>query len=208
MNDALKMQISAFVDGELSDAEAELLTRRLGQDASLRQQAARYLEIGQLMRDEHAPAGAAGLRARIATALRSESLPQASEPSAAPRWMRPAAGVAIAASVAVLALFGLRQIDVPEAGPAVPPDALAVDIGYTEPDPGAIMSDRPSDRLMQYYISHGQSSGNLSGNGILSEFVTLEQFVEVAPGVGEADAGELEPDAAPGDNDALESAQE
>ena len=39
MNDAIKMQISAFVDGELPDNECELLLRRLSHDAELRQQA-------------------------------------------------------------------------------------------------------------------------------------------------------------------------
>lgn len=213
MNDALKMQISAFVDGELSDAEAELLTRRLGQDADLRRQAAQYLEIGQLLRGEQGLASAATLRERVAEAMQSEPLLSASPPAAGPRWMRPAAGVGIAASVALLALFGLRQVDLPDTGAAVPPDAVASgrDIGYTEPAPGAVLSDRPSDRLVQYYRSHGQSAGDLGTGGILSELVTLEQLVEVAP-VGpdadDAESGGLEPDAAAGDNDASDSAQE
>ena len=45
MNDGIKMQISAFVDGELPEAEAQLLLRRLSQDAELRQQAAEYFAI-------------------------------------------------------------------------------------------------------------------------------------------------------------------
>ena len=40
MNEALKMQISAFIDGELPENEAELLLRRLNQDAAMRQQVA------------------------------------------------------------------------------------------------------------------------------------------------------------------------
>ena len=46
MNDALKMQISAFVDGELSDNEAEFLLRRLSQDAAMRQQVASFSKLG------------------------------------------------------------------------------------------------------------------------------------------------------------------
>ena len=126
--------------------------------------------------------------------------------AAAPRWLRPAAGVAIAASVAVLALFGLRQVEVPQTTPAVPPDALAFDDIYTEPAPGAILSERPSDMLVQYYLSHGQSSGELGANGILSELVTLEQLVEIAPGGAAADDSGA--DAAAEDNDSSESGQE
>ena len=57
MNEALKMQISAFVDGELPENEAELLLRRLSQDAELRQQVSRYLEIGRAIRQERDVAG-------------------------------------------------------------------------------------------------------------------------------------------------------
>ncbi len=210
MNDALKMQISAFVDGELPDAEADLLTRRLSRDTDLRRQAARYLEIGQLMRGEAEMPAVGKLRARIAAALDGEAalagLPPDRPAAGSPRWLRPAAGVAIAASVAVLALVGLRQLDVPQAGTAVPTAALAFDDGrtYTEPDLQDVMSDRPADMLLQYYLSHGQTAGELGANGILSEFVTLEQLVEVAPAGGEA----LEPDAAAEDNGTSERAQE
>lgn len=207
MNDALKMQISAFVDGELPEAEADLLTRRLGRDADLRRQAAHYLEIGQLMRGEAALHAVRDLRARIAMALDGEAaLPPAAAVADRPRWMRPAAGVAIAATVAVLALVGLRQLDVPDAATAVPTAALAFDDGstYTEPDLQEVLSDRPTDMLMQYYLSHGRTAGGVAANGILSDFVTLEQLVEVAPTATEA----LEPEAPAEDNEASESPRE
>ena len=69
MNDALKMQISAFIDGELPENESELLLRRLSQDAVLRQQVSRYLEIGRLMRRDREVAGMDQLRGRIAEAI-------------------------------------------------------------------------------------------------------------------------------------------
>ena len=72
MNDALRIQISAFVDGELPDNESELLLRRLSQDALLRQQVAEYLEIGRLMRNDQQIAGMDGLRGRISAALGDE----------------------------------------------------------------------------------------------------------------------------------------
>ena len=63
------MQISAFVDGELPDAEADLLLRRMGQDAELRRQAAEYLEIGRAMRGEGVVPGIERLQERIAEKL-------------------------------------------------------------------------------------------------------------------------------------------
>ena len=72
MNEGLEMQISAFVDGELPDNEAELLLRRLSQDAVMRQQVARYLEIGRLIRQDKDVPGVDKLRGRIAAALGDE----------------------------------------------------------------------------------------------------------------------------------------
>ena len=79
MNDALKMQISAFVDGELPENESELLLRRLSQDVALRQKVAQYLEIGRLIRGEQELPGMGDLRDRIAAALGEEPLQQPAE---------------------------------------------------------------------------------------------------------------------------------
>ena len=65
MNDAIKAQISAFVDGELPENEAEMLLRRMSQDRELRQQAAEYLAMGRAIRSERTFAGMDTLRERI-----------------------------------------------------------------------------------------------------------------------------------------------
>ncbi|MGB5247699.1 MAG: RseA family anti-sigma factor [Woeseia sp.] len=186
MNDALKLQVSAFIDGELEAAEAEMLVRRLGQDAGLRQQAAAYLQIGRLLRGEQTVPAARDLAARIAAAVADEAPLAAAESAELPnRWLRPAAGFAIAASVALLALAGLRQLEAPElSAPANSQSAQLTEAGsYTEPLAIDVMADRPGDMLMQYYLSHGETSGELGANGILSRLVTLElrggELVEV-----------------------------
>jgi anti-sigma factor RsiW len=203
MNDALKMQISAFVDGELPDQEAELLMRRLSQDGTLRRQAARYLEIGRLIRGEKHLPGVRQLRERISASLAGEVPPTHLAPErAGGRYLRPAAGLAIAASVAVLALVGLRQVNQPvetvvNAAPA--PTGVVDRASYTEPAVGEILADRPSEMLMQYYLSHGATSGDLGANGILTRLVTLElrggELVEVS-----SDDNELADDAVENDN--------
>lgn len=181
MNDALKMQISAFVDGELPENESELLLRRLSQDAALRSQAGQYLQIGRLIRREREVPGMNELRNRIATALGEQPIetPAKPEPSSR-RLLKPAAGFAIAASVAVLALVGLRQAELPDASGTIESDAVASGTpagptdGYTEPLPENALSSRPSDMLTQYYLSHGATSADLGANGILTRLVTLE----------------------------------
>ena len=69
MNEAIKMQISAFVDGELPDSEADLLLRRMSQDAELRRVAADYLDLGRVMRNESSVRNVERLRERIAAAI-------------------------------------------------------------------------------------------------------------------------------------------
>ena len=185
MNDALKMQISAFVDGELPDNESELLLRRLSQDTELRQQVSRYLEIGRLLRRARDVPGMDQLRGRIAAALGDElAQPDEAQKVVGSRLMTPATGVAVAATVAALALVGLSQLD----GPVDPvlERAVAIDDGpaaYTEPTVDQALAERPSEMQMRYYLKHGESADVLGPNGILTRVVTLEvsELVEVEP---------------------------
>ena len=140
MNDAIKTQISAFVDGELPGNECELLLRRLSQDLELRQQAAEYFAIGRALRGHRGVAGIDKLREQIAAALDDKSLQEdldAIEPVNR-RFLRPVAGVAIAATVALAAIFGLQQIDnggtVAVAPIAENIDGAADNPSYTVPD--------------------------------------------------------------------------
>ena len=147
MNEAIRMQISAFVDGELPDNESELLLRRLCQDAAMRSQVAAYLSIGRAIRGDEEPAGMATLRTRIGEALGEEVVqsPDISEKQPV-RFLRPVAGVAIAASVALVALVGLRQVEPAgeiESGTLEDLSAVAIDGGpsYTEPPVVDTLSD-------------------------------------------------------------------
>src|SRR5690606_26010193 len=114
MNDALKMQISAFVNGELPDNESELLLRRLSQDAEMRRQVGEYMQIGRLIRRERDVPGMRDLRRRILAALGEQPDDRPAIVEQAPRrLLKPAAGVAIAATVAVTALIGIPRVEVP-----------------------------------------------------------------------------------------------
>ena len=73
-----------------------------------------------------------------------------------------------------------------------------------EPAPATLADDQPGEMLKQYYLSHGETSGDLGANGILSRLVTLElrggELVEVTP------AGEPVSDEQPGEEDTAEAA--
>ncbi len=172
MNDAIKTQISAFVDGELPQNEAELLLRRLCQDVELRNQAAEYLAMGRAMRGERAIVGVSMLRERVAAALDDKELQEefAESEVAAPRFMRPLAGVAIAATVALVALIGLQQMsDVPDVETVQGGEAAAgvTDDSYTVPEP-------EYDPLSDYYNSHDASSAHIGFDSITPRLITYE----------------------------------
>lgn len=213
------MQVSAFVDGELAENETELLLRRLSQDAVLRQLVAQYLRIGRAVRGEREIAGMVDLRGRIAIALGEEQpteVVQAAGRSPS-RWLRPVAGVAVAATVAGLALVSLQSLETDS--PASPEAALAGDViaemGYTEPSPSEALSGQPaSETLRQYYVRHGETSSDLGPDGILTRFVTLElrrgELVEIEPEAAAAtpvDGRVADPDASDGSDDDEQSEQ-
>jgi len=175
MNDALKMQISAFVDGELPDNETELLLRRLSQDAELRDQVAHYLAMGRMIRREPQVPKIASLRSRILAELGEEPAEHAAtEAPAEPRLLRPIVGFAVAASVALLAIVGLQRTDPVDQNEPVEAAPVA---GITVPE--------IDDELLEMHRRHSRSASDLGSSDVLSRFVTFElqgrELVEVTP---------------------------
>jgi negative regulator of sigma E activity len=159
MNEALRMQISAFVDGELPDNESELLLRRLSQDAAMRQQVAAYLDIGRYMRQDRDVPGIDKLRGRIAAVLGDEVVAEpVEEEVVGMKFMTPASGIAVAAAVAAIALVGLSQLSAPvDAG--LQDGAVAIDLApaYTEPTAAQVLLNSPSEQQLDYMRRHGES---------------------------------------------------
>ena len=193
------MQISAFVDGELPDNEADLLLRRMGQDAELRHKVAEYIAIGRALRGEMFVPGVDRIHERVSAAIDDKPFEEVIETTVTPpvRSLRPLAGAAVAATVALLAIFGLQQtMSVDGSDPATLDGGVAeVEAGYTVPQ-------QMDDQLRQYYVSHGVTATENGANGINSRLVTLrlseEALVEsasqdeTAP-VEEADALSTQP---------------
>lgn len=183
MNDALKTQISAFVDGELPDNESELLLRRLSQDDALRQQVAQYLAIGRLIRQDVEVPGMDSLRDRIAAAVGDDEAPAQDEPRiVGSRFMTPTTGVAVAATVAALALVGLSQLDASLDQDLDSAVAIAAAPAYTEP---AIEQALANQQLQEYVRRHDDSSSALGTSGTLTRMVTFDlregELVEIEP---------------------------
>jgi negative regulator of sigma E activity len=163
------MQVSAFVDGELPENEADLLVRRLSQDADLRKQVSEYLAIGRIMRGEYSVQGSDVLRERIAAELDERPLQEpADSVTATPpnRFLRPAAGAAIAATVALVAIFGLGRVADVDA--PVPATAVVADEVASETVPS--MDDAELRRLL---ILRGDES-----NSFLTRMTSLQMRAE------------------------------
>jgi negative regulator of sigma E activity len=164
------MQISAYVDGELPDSEADLLVRRMSQDKELRREAAEFLELGRALRGEASVPGIERLRERVAAALDDKALEDAVVSTEAPRerslW--PLARVAVAASVALVALLALQFTQDIGQG-----DVAESTVAEVEADPGYTVPQQIDEQLRQYYLSHGDSSSELGANGMNTRLVTL-----------------------------------
>lgn len=188
MNEAIKMQLSAFVDGELPENEAEMLLRRLSQDAELRQQVAEFMAIGRAMRGEVQVSGIDDLRARVAVAI-DEASPIEEQTSDVPvedRLVRPMAGFAIAATVALVAIFGLRQMSGVEG--IVEDQTMAGDTAT------AITQPPVDEILQQYRMMHdmtatvpGANSINNRLNTVAVRLELLEEDAAIEPAVDEDD---------------------
>ena len=187
MNEAIRMQVSAFVDGELPENEADLLVRRLSQDADLRKQVSEYLAIGRIMRGEYSVHGSDVLRERIAAELDERPLQEpADSASATPpnRYLRPAAGAAIAATVALVAIFGLGRVADVES--PVPATAVVADEVASETVPS--MDDADLRRLLR---EHGGDSNSFS-----TRFISLQMRAdELAEETAAEEAAAEEPEA-------------
>jgi sigma-E factor negative regulatory protein RseA len=111
MSEQILEQVSAFLDGELPNAETELLLKRLTRDAELRDSFGRYALIGEALRGQGSHILAGGFASRVNLAIDGEPSQVAphAQQSRVSRWWRPLAGVTVAAGVAAVAIVALQQ---------------------------------------------------------------------------------------------------
>lgn len=108
--DHQRLQLSALMDGELSPDEARFLLRRLEHDDDLRGCWERWQLGGDVMRGLGGAMVSAGFAARVADAVAADAgTDRPATTSARSRWSRWGGGAALAASVAVIAMFLVRH---------------------------------------------------------------------------------------------------
>lgn len=206
-NDELDSQLSAMFDNELPEPECELLARRLARDEALKVRWGRYATIGAAIRAEGGLHLQNRLAQRVSAAISAEpallvgSSPRGRRGLASPavmRWWQPLAGVALAGSVAALAVLWMRQqspltalvaqttggTDHSLPGPASPrqvePDS------YVVPALTEQTSLVPPTTLANFVVAHSEFSTPLVRHNLLSALVGAESGTVGAPASSES----------------------
>ncbi|HEY3644172.1 MAG TPA: sigma-E factor negative regulatory protein [Gammaproteobacteria bacterium] len=135
MTQKLREQISALCDHELPEGEHELLLRRFTVEKSLRLHWERYHLIGSAMRKELPAVDTRGLADRVMAVLANEPQPLPQPEKFMDKLLRGAAGVAVAASVAVVALIGIRHGAVHQPGLAPTTEIVPTSVAQGEVSP-------------------------------------------------------------------------
>jgi sigma-E factor negative regulatory protein RseA len=167
-------QLSAMVDDELELPELDLALRRLSRDHELQARWERYYLIGNAMQSHLPDALDLEFAARIRQAVEAEPLPR-SPARPLPAWYKPITGFGLAASVALVALFGLKLA---QTDTAFPPESQSVAAPIAIPSPATARvvalnpqtddSDQPVEaRLSAYLVNHNGYASMNSVHGML-----------------------------------------
>lgn len=197
MSEKTREHISSLMDGEVNAETGRFLLRRMGSDADLCATWARYHLVRDCLRHEEGALYDSELCQRVNRVLEDEPAVRA-RGSAARRWLRPAAGGAIAAVVALMAVIavGPGQRAATEAVPGVvraepaasfiSPDGLNGRVRGIESSPAA------NTRINHYLLRHYQATGSNNGRGLVMFVpVMVQRGAEAAedPG-GRSDEGD------------------
>lgn len=161
----MKEQISALIDGEVSELERERALRALRDDSVLRHTWDRYHLVSSALRRELEMVVRPGLAERIHARLQHESPDTAVPRLPGPRFLKLTAGLAIAASVAAVAILNLSPLTL-NSQPVNTAKPVTVN-----PTAVAIARQTPPEQqraLNPYLMHHGEYTSTTGMNGMIS----------------------------------------
>lgn len=180
--------LSTLMDGELSRETSIFMTRRLSADEGLSVKWERYHLIRDCIRQPGGKQLVTGLQARITASLDAEATPEV--PAwYRNRWLKPVSGLAIAASVALMAIVVTAPPQAVPPGaasstaagqsnqPFISPNTLPV-LGTQAASYGATPS-ADSDALNVYLLRHNQTAQTAGRRGFVSFVPIVAKSVEV-----------------------------
>lgn len=180
MTESVNEQLSACLDGELPEAELDLLLKRLERNPDLRESLGRYTVIGEALRHTRPVVASRSFADKVMAAVEQEPAAARRAPRFSPVWartLRPVAGVGVAAAVAALAIFSVQQTGVaPGPVAANGPAATATVAANADELPSNIVPTTtsvqpafvPATRLTNYVVAHSEYSSPLARRSVLT----------------------------------------
>ncbi len=175
MSDKINEQISAMFDDELNAEEYELLIRRLKQDEQLQTNWQRYQLISDVLKNEKMTSpgqdfvGAVSQQIQQESAIELASTPVQRKPNS---WLKPVTGMAIAASVAAMAIVGIQNINPiqspTELVPTLAQSSLQQPIQTVSGTRWNMQQPETEMRLNGYLVNHSEYTSNISLQGMVN----------------------------------------
>lgn len=204
MNKESLEHLSCLMDGEISRDTSRFLVRRLGSDCDLRETWARYHVVRDCLRHHEGNLAGDEFSHGIQKAL-AEETPAAPAGRSTVKWLKPVAGAAIAASVALMAIVTVGPGLNPAGNPAAEVATSPRPESFVSPNNGlsstpvsqqantAGMRSNTSQKMNSYLLRHYQVAGSTGGKGFVT-FVPIvvsrastQQEEETEETAGEAD---------------------
>ena len=163
MSNDTREHLSSLMDGEISRDASRFLVRRLGSDKDLCATWARYHVVRDCLRDPDGGYARDDLCSRVRDAIEREDAPGQSR-RVGRGWLRPVAGAAIAASVALVAVMAVNPGQAPIL-PAASTGVAASDAAEPFVSPQGRSSSTVATRaasarsLDRYLLRHYQATG-------------------------------------------------
>lgn len=193
MNDRIKQSLSALVDGETDELEVRRILNDIEDDSELRNTWERYQMMGSIMRNE--PLAGVDLSKGIMQALDDEPMdevPARQNPqtaSAQPKRINWLASTAVAASVTVAVLLGVRlnhDLQQPQPLAATGPGAAETQQVAEFVNPVATTAEvseqelqQAQQKLHEYVLQHAENAALNTGRGMMP-FARVASFEEPA----------------------------
>ena len=182
MKSEMREHLSCLMDGEIKRETGRFLIRRLGSDEELCATWARYHLARDCLRDQEGGFASTDLTRRVRRAIEQEA-PPAGRGRGMPGWLKPLAGAAIAATVALAAIVVVNPPGQSAAEVPATADGTAAAESFTSPQglshlPASSQAslsggDSGDNTMNPYLLRHYQAAGSAVGRG----FVTFVPIV-------------------------------